>query len=83
MRMSDVFSRHKELKTGDKFTLDWHSWQRHAFERERHTRALPNSPSPLSIKRCWAFGRAPSLRTAASAVLLAAAPEDSTPTSVN
>ena len=23
MRMSDVFSRHKELKTGDKFTLDW------------------------------------------------------------
>ena len=23
MRMSDVFNRHKELKTGDKFTLDW------------------------------------------------------------
>ena len=23
MRMSEVFSRHKELKTGDKFTLDW------------------------------------------------------------
>ena len=23
MRMSDVFSRHKELKTGDTFTLDW------------------------------------------------------------
>ena len=23
MRMSEVFNRHKELKTGDKFTLDW------------------------------------------------------------
>lgn len=23
MRMSEVFSRHKELKAGDKFTLDW------------------------------------------------------------
>ena len=23
MRMSDVFNRHKELKTGDQFTLDW------------------------------------------------------------
>lgn len=23
MRMSEVFSRHKDLKTGDKFTLDW------------------------------------------------------------